>query len=277
MSDLVNRGIEDVPTHCSTPEAKASREAATRRLLVSRVHCSDDAERQRLLEAAVELNLEIARGIARRFRGRGIEDEDLEQVACLGLMKAVRNFRPEDGVPFIGYAAPTIRGEVKRYFRDHSWTVRIPRRLQELQGRISAVLPALQQELGREPTLEEIAAQLDVDAYEVHQAEAAHGCFTVLSLDWPRSGTDGPLSLADAVADSADPHLERLETVHMLDPIIGDLDPRDRRILELRFVENWKQSDIGAEIGVSQMQVSRLLSRILADLRERLAPTYAAA
>src|SRR5215207_7091164 len=174
--------LDSVPVDCWTPEDRARREAATRALLEERARCADEAERQRLVEVVVRLNIEIARGIARRFRGRGVEDEDLEQVACLGLMKAVRGFRPDEGVPFIGFAVPTIRGEVKRYFRDCSWTVRIPRRLQELQGSIASVRPRLVQDLQRDPTLAELAEELGADVAEVEAAIAADGCYSVLSL-----------------------------------------------------------------------------------------------
>ncbi|MGC4938151.1 sigma-70 family RNA polymerase sigma factor [Kribbella sp. DT2] len=266
-----------MPVNCSSPRQRAEREAATQELLRARVVAVDNDERQQLLEKVVELNLEVARGIARRFRGRGAEDDDLEQVACLGLMKAATNYRPETGVPFIGYAVPTIRGEVKRYFRDCSWTVRIPRRLQELQGRIARVLPLLVQELGREPTPMEIADRLGVDCSEVREADAARGCFNVLSLDRPVGAGDGDLLLADTVADDEDPHLSRIDTIDQLGPLISALAPRDQRILELAFVENWRQADIGADLGISQMQVSRLLTRILAGLRQRLEPIDIAA
>ncbi|MEV6286166.1 SigB/SigF/SigG family RNA polymerase sigma factor [Kribbella sp. NPDC051770] len=266
-----------VPTNCTSAEDRALRESATRELLEARSRATDPGERQRLLERVAELNLEIARGIAQRFRGRGVEDDDLEQVACLGLMKAVRNYRVDDGVPFIGYAVPTIRGEVKRYFRDCSWTVRIPRRLQELQGKIAGALPQLEQELGREPTLEEIAAKVGAEVDEVTQAEGARGCFTVLSLDRPAGHGDHDLALADVIADPEDPQLHRFEATEMLSPLLTELDARDREILELRFVENWKQADIGHKLGISQMQVSRLLTRILTGLRTQLQPTGAAA
>nr|WP_238356648.1 sigma-70 family RNA polymerase sigma factor [Kribbella italica] len=246
-------------------------------MLRARAAAADELERQQLLEQAVELNLEVARAIARRFRGRGAEDDDLEQVACLGLIKAVRGYRIGDGVPFIGYAVPTIRGEVKRFFRDCSWTVRIPRRLQDLQGKIARTLPLLAQELGREPTPEEVAGRLGVDSKEVREADAARGCFNVLSLDRPGGSGDGDLSLLDMVADEEDPHLRRFEAIDQLGPLIDDLSARDRRILELAFIENWRQVDIGRDLGISQMQVSRLLSKILTGLRERLQPTGAVA
>jgi RNA polymerase sigma-B factor len=264
------------PTSCTTPADRAAREAATRDLMERRAACTDEAERQRLLEEVVELNLEMARGIARRFRGRGAEADDLEQVAYLGLVKAAHHYRLDADTPFIGFAIPTIRGEVKRYFRDCAWTVRIPRRLQEMQGTIASKLPELEQALNREPTPGEIAEHLEVDVSEVEQALAAKGCFNVLSLDRPAE-VDAELTLADVVADVDDSSIDQLETVEMLQPVLADLGERERRILQLRFVEGWTQSEIGEDIGVSQMQVSRVLRKILDDLRDKLAPVSAAA
>jgi len=263
-------------TSCTTPADRAAREAATRELMERRASCTDETERQRLLEEVVELNLEMARGIARRFRGRGAEADDLEQVAYLGLVKAAHHYRLDADTPFIGFAIPTIRGEVKRYFRDCAWTVRIPRRLQEMQGTIASKLPELEQELNREPTPSEIAEHLEVDVTEVEQALAAKGCFNVLSLDRPAE-VDAELTLADVVADVDDGSIDQLETVEMLQPVLADLGERERRILQLRFVEGWTQSEIGNDIGVSQMQVSRVLRKILDDLRDKLAPLPAAA
>jgi len=267
---------EQIPVHCSTAADRAAREAATRQLMERRAASTDEDERQRLLEEVVELNIEIARGIARRFRGRGAEADDLEQVAYLGLVKAAHHYKLEADTPFIGFAIPTIRGEVKRYFRDCAWTVRIPRRLQEMQGTIATKLPLLEQELNREPTPVEIAEHLGVDVSDVEQALAAKGCFNVLSLDRP-ADVDADLTLADVVADVEDGSIDQLETVEMLQPVLEDLGPRERRILQLRFVEGWTQSEIGRDIGVSQMQVSRVLRKILDDLRAKLSPLAAAA
>jgi RNA polymerase sigma-B factor len=267
---------ETVATQCSTPEERAAREAATKELLERRARTFDEAEQQALLEEVVELNIEIARGIARRFRGRGAEADDLEQVAYLGLVKAAHHYRLEAETPFIGFAIPTIRGEVKRYFRDCAWTVRIPRRLQELQGSIMTKLPELQQQLNRNPTRAELAEYLGVELDEVEQAMAARGCFNVLSLDRP-SDVDSNLTLADVVADDEDWAVGQLEAVDMLQPVLEELGPRERRILELRFVEGWMQADIGREIGVSQMQVSRVLRKILEDLRAKLTLAQAVA
>jgi RNA polymerase sigma-B factor len=273
---MVTSVKEQAPVHCSTAADRAAREAATRRLMQRRAASRDETERQQLLEEVVELNIEMARGIARRFRGRGAEADDLEQVAYLGLVKAAHHYRLDADTPFIGFAIPTIRGEVKRYFRDCAWTVRIPRRLQEMQGTIATKLPLLEQQLNREPTPAEIAEHLDVDVSEVEQALAAKGCFNVLSLDRP-SDVDAELTLADVVADVEDCTIDQLETVEMLQPVLEELGPRERRILQLRFVEGWTQSEIGRDIGVSQMQVSRVLRKILDDLRAKLTPLAAAA
>jgi RNA polymerase sigma-B factor len=267
--------VSSVPTQCHSVEDRAARESATRELFERRERSTDEAERQELLEAIVELNIEIARGIAQRFRNKGPDADDLEQVAYLGLVKAAHGYRLAADTPFIGYAIPTIRGEVKRYFRDCAWTVRIPRRLQEVQGMMAAKAPLLEQELGREPSPAELAERLGVEVDEVEQAMAAHGCFRVLSLDRPEA--EAGLTLAEVMADEDDTTLDQLETIDMLQPVLSELCARDRKILQLRFVEGWTQTDIGTEIGVSQMQVSRLLRQILDSLRDRLAPVASAA
>jgi RNA polymerase sigma-B factor len=267
--------VSSVPTQCHSARDRAARESATQELFRRRERSTDEAERQELLEAIVELNIEIARGIAQRFRHKGPEVEDLEQVAYLGLMKAAHGYKLAADTPFIGYAIPTIRGEVKRYFRDCAWTVRIPRRLQELQGMIAAKLPDLEQELGREPSPVEVAERLGVEVEEIDRAMAARGCFTVLSLDRPEA--EAGLTLADVVADEDDRTLDQLETIDMLRPVLAELCARDREILHLRFVEGLTQTDIGTQIGVSQMQVSRLLRQILDNLRDSLNPLPSAA
>src|SRR3954470_22282636 len=166
-------------------DPKQQRDLTTRDLLTRRAQSTDEAVRQILLDEAIELNLGIAHSIAGRFRGRGVESDDLDQVAYLGLVKAARSYRPDTETPFLAYAVPTIRGEVKRYFRDCSWTVRIPRRLQELQGSIASVRPRLVQDLQRDPTLTELAEALGAEEADVEAAISADGCFSVLSLDRP--------------------------------------------------------------------------------------------
>jgi RNA polymerase sigma-B factor len=260
----------------SSTDPKQRRDKTTRALLSRRAATTDEDLRQSLLNEAIELNLSIAHSIATRFRGRGVEAEDLDQVAYLGLVKAARSYDPDTDTPFLAYAVPTIRGEVKRYFRDCSWTVRIPRRLQELQGSIASVRPQLVQDLHREPTLQELADKIGAQVNEIEAAVAADGCFSVLSLDRPVDD-DSTANLADTLADEEDTSFERTEAVAVLEPVLSGLAPRERKILELRFVEGHTQADIGAEIGVSQMQVSRLLRGILDRLRERIEPPTAAA
>ncbi|MEV6283234.1 SigB/SigF/SigG family RNA polymerase sigma factor [Kribbella sp. NPDC051770] len=264
---LTSSTVEEL--HPSDP--KQRRDLATRELLSRRAATTDERLQQSLLEEAIELNLGIAHSIASRFRGRGVEADDLDQVAYLGLLKAARSYRPDTGTPFLAYAVPTIRGEVKRYFRDCSWTVRIPRRLQELQGSIASVRPQLVQDLQRDPTLEELAEAVGTDVAEIEAAIAADGCFSVLSLDRPVDG-ESTANLADTIADEEDTSFERTEAVAVLEPVLNELAPRERKILELRFIEGHTQADIGAEIGVSQMQVSRLLRGILDKLRDQIEP-----
>jgi len=268
--------VDEHTGHGSGTDPKQPRDSATRSLLSRRAASTDEDLRQALLDEAIELNLSIAHSIATRFRGRGVESDDLDQVAYLGLVKAARSYDPSTETPFLAYAVPTIRGEVKRYFRDCSWTVRIPRRLQELQGTIASARPQLVQELHRDPSLQEIADEIGADVNEVEAAIAADGCFSVLSLDRPVDG-DSTANLADTIADEEDTSFEQTEAVAVLEPVLSDLAPRERRILELRFVEGHTQADIGAEIGVSQMQVSRLLRGILDRLRDRIEPPAAAA
>ena len=260
----------------SASDPKQRRDQSTRSLLDRRARTADEDLRQALLDQAIELNLGIAHSIASRFRGRGVEPDDLDQVAYLGLVKAARSYRPGTDTPFLAYAVPTIRGEVKRYFRDCSWTVRIPRRLQELQGSIAAVRPRLVQELQRDPTMEELAEEIGAEVAEVEAAIGADGCFSVLSLDRPIDG-ESTANLADTIADDEASPFEQTEAVAVLEPVLSDLAPRERKILELRFVEGHTQADIGAEIGVSQMQVSRLLRGILDRLRDRIEPPATAA
>jgi RNA polymerase sigma-B factor len=266
--------ISTTPRQTADPADR--RDDETRSLLSRRAAATDPDLRQALLDQAIELNLGIAHSIAMRFRGRGVEADDLDQVASLGLVKAAHSYDPATDTPFLAYAVPTIRGEVKRYFRDCSWTVRIPRRLQEIQGSIGAVRPSLFQELQREPTVSELAEAIGTEVEQVSAALAADGCFAVMSLDRPLDGETAS-SLGESLA-AEDTSFERLETVAMLESALNSLTPRERRILALRFIEEQTQADIGAEIGVSQMQVSRLLRGILELLRGRIdSPTAAAA
>lgn len=232
----------------------------------------NDIERQRLLHDVTRANMPIARSIARRYRGRGLNEEDLEQVAYLALVYAVRHFDPTRGNDFLSYAVPTIRGFLKKHFRDQGWAVRPPRRIQELQGTINAARDQLTQAFGRSPRPAEIAEHLDVHVESVLEALAADGCFAPASLDRP-VGDDASSTVGDLIPDSDRGSRDGQETVEarlMLAPALRRLDPRARRILYLRFFEDRTQQEIADDIGVTQMHVSRLITRITDDLRAEL-------
>ena len=226
-------------------------------------------ERSRLLDEAFLLNIGTAENIASRYRGRGVDWEDLLQVAYVGLVKAVRGFRPSEGSSFAAYANPTISGEIKRHFRDFAWTVRPPRRIQELQGAVHGVEPELVQALGRPASPSDLARALAVDLIELREALTVDGCFAPLSLDAPARAETGA-TLGELVPDETDA-FERIDRLQTLVPVITALTPRERAILVMRFVRGCTQAEIGAELGVSQMQVSRLLRDLLDRLREALA------
>ena len=250
------------------PHDAQEREHETRRLLERVAACPDQQARDQLLEEVVLLNLEVAEAVVMRYRNRGVSLDDLVQVACLGLVKAARGFDPDKSDKFLGYAVPTMLGEVKRFFRDSAWTVRPPRRIQELQASISACTSDLTHQLGRAPTPSELAEALDTDTEEVSRALEADGCFAARSLDRPVMSADGG-GLAETLGHD-EPGFERIEAVAALQPLCKDLTERDRRIVYLRFFHEWTQARIAEECGVTQMQVSRLLTRILAQMREGL-------
>ena len=247
----------------------SDRGATTARLLDELHHSEDEREKSAIRAEVVVLNMGVARAIAHRYRQRGLAEEDLVQVAYVGLVKAVNGFDPRHERDFLSYAVPTVTGEVKRYFRDFGWTVRPPRRVQELQGQIARVSSEMTNRLGRSPKPSEVASEIGLDVETVIEALAADGAFTPASLDVP-VGEDGAATLGDLMPDE-DLEFGSAEARVMLGPAVRKLAPRDRRILELRFFEGWTQEQIAKDIGVTQMQVSRLLSRILKDLREDLA------
>lgn len=222
------------------------------------------ARRRELETEIIKTNLPLAKSLANRYTGRGIPSEDLVQVACLGLVKAVRGFDPERG-DFVGYAVPTIRGELRRHFRDIGWTIRPPRRVQELQPRLWAAEEELTQSLHRPPTVAEISAALGVDQEEVIEGLSLRGCFTPGSLD-AGFGTDDSPSPADRLG-AEDPEIGRVEVRMLLSDALERLDERERTIVRRRFFDGWTQAQIGAELGVTQVQISRLLTQILATLR----------
>jgi RNA polymerase sigma-B factor len=222
----------------------------------------------------IEAYAPVARSIAARYRDRGIDVDDLEQVALLGLTKAAQRFDPDAGHDFMSYAVPTVRGEVRRHFRDFGWMIRPPRRVQELQAKIRSAEQQLIAELGRSPMSTEVAARLEAPLEEVVEALATDGCFAPSSLDAPTQ--DAASALSDLLG-SEDREMSRAEARIALAPVLDRLSERDRRIVRMRFYEDKSQQEIGQAIGVAQTQVSRILTRILRDLRTDLGSTSPAA
>jgi RNA polymerase sigma-B factor len=253
----------------SVSNSRLRRRTRTRELLRAAHEATTPQEREKALHDVVVLNMEVARSLAAPYGGRGIASEDLEQVAYAALVRAARDFDPEQADEFLAYAVPTVRGEVKKYFRDHGWTVRPPRRVQELQAAVASARSRLEQESGREPELAEIAADIGEDLAAVEEAMAAEGCFTPTSLDRP-VGEEASASLGDLLPDE-DAGFEAADARILLEPALRNLGERDRTIVRLRFYEGLTQKEIGERIGVTQMQVSRLISRILRELREDIA------
>lgn len=247
---------------------RAARTAA----LVERLPEADAGERRRLLDEVVTLNVAVADSLAARYAGRGVPVDDLVQVARLALVRVARTFRPDRECDFLAYAVPSIRGALKRYFRDSGWTVRPPRRVQEAQLIMNAARPALLQRLGREPTVEEMALAVGLDLDTVVEALAVDSCYSPDSLDRPLDGGDGVGAAVVSSIGQDEPGYALCEQRRDLSPAIQALGERDRRVLYLRFVEGLTQSEVGREIGVSQMQVSRILARILTELRGAMEP-----
>lgn len=235
--------------------------------LFRRARVTPEKHRACLRNRIITLNLPLARSIASRYQTRGVCPEDLEQVAYEGLVKAVDRFDPSRGHDFSSFAVPTIRGEIKRYFRDQGWMIRPTRALQEAQARIFAADTDLYQYLGRAPRPSDIAEHLGLEPDLVHEALSLNGCFSPTSLDGLT--VDGDRLGVDP--GERDPGFDAVEIHELLRPLLQGLSARERRILHMRFLECRSQAEIGRELGVTQMQVSRLLSGILTRLRQELA------
>lgn len=221
-------------------------------------------------DALVHLHLPLVEHCARRFRNRGEPFEDLVQVGTIGLIKSIDRFDSDRGVEFSTYATPTIIGEIKRYFRDKGWAIRVPRRLQELRMQIGTSTAELTQSLGRSPSPRELAEHIGCTVEEIIEGIESSNAYSTLSLDATDDGDDGgAATMLDAlgVDDAGIAHVEVRES---LKPLLDRLEPREKKILLLRFFKNMTQSQIADEIGVSQMHVSRLLNRTLEQLRVSL-------
>jgi RNA polymerase sigma-B factor len=249
----------------SSPDRSKARELFERLTVLP----ADDPERARIRATLVELHLPLVEYLARRFRNRGEWLDDLTQVATIGLIKSIDRFDLERGVEFSTYATPTIVGEIKRHFRDKGWAVRVPRRLQELKLSLTKAVGELAQREGRAPTVSELAAHLQMTEEEVLEGLESANAYSTVSLDAPDSGDEDAPAVADSLG-MIDEALEGVEYRESLKPLLERLPPREKKILLLRFFGNMTQSQIAAELGISQMHVSRLLARTLAQLREGL-------
>ncbi len=231
---------------------------------------SSEYRRQR--DAIIERCLPLADHIGRRFSNRGEPLEDLVQVARMGLLQAVSRFDPENGADFLAFAVPTMMGEVRRYFRDHGWSVKVPRRMKELGPQLIRARSELSQRLGRAPTASEVAGHLDVDREDVVQAQIASFAYSTLSSDAPKPGAAGDddrgsISSSWGVLDGG---LEKVLDVETVRPLLAALSEREQTVLRLRFFENKTQTQIAGQLGISQMHVSRLLARSLTALRKQV-------
>ncbi|MFD9504291.1 SigB/SigF/SigG family RNA polymerase sigma factor [Streptomyces sp. NPDC060035] len=219
----------------------------------------------------IEMNISLVRFAARRFRNRGSGDmEDITQVGTIGLIKAIDRFELSREVEFATFAVPYIVGEIKRFFRDTTWAVHVPRRLQELRVDLAKARDELATRLDRDPTAKELADHMDLTEDEVIEGIIASNGYTAGSLDLPTDIGENPGTASRTFADilgEPDSAMETVENLHALAPLLEELDDRERRIIEMRFGQEMTQSQIGAELDVSQMHVSRLLTRTLSKLR----------
>jgi RNA polymerase sigma-B factor len=223
------------------------------------------AVRNRLVEA----HRGLAASIANDYRGRGVDLDDLVQIAMLGMLKAVERFDPERGIPFSSYASRTVNGEIKRYFRDRTWAVRPPRSAQERHLDLRRARTTLSSRLGRPPTVDELAAELDISPDDVLDAVEAGAAYRATSLDARRAGDEDGGPLADRLPAGDAPN-GPVEMRLLVDQLLDQLPDREAEIMRLRFYDELTQSEIAERMGISQMHVSRLMRRCLGDLRAAL-------
>ncbi|WP_437097143.1 RNA polymerase sigma factor SigF [Streptomyces sp. enrichment culture] len=261
------RGTRNAPGTQNAHDAQ-DRSGARAMFLELRTLQDGSPEYAELRNQLVRMHLPLVEHLARRFRNRGEPLDDLTQVATIGLIKSVDRFDPDRGVEFSTYATPTVVGEIKRHFRDKGWAVRVPRRLQELRLALTTATAELSQLHGRSPTVHELAEKLAISEEEVLEGLESANAYSTLSLDVPDTDDESP-AVADTLG-AEDEALEGVEYRESLKPLLEDLPPREKRILLLRFFGNMTQSQIAQEVGISQMHVSRLLARTLAQLREKL-------
>ncbi len=271
QSEEASEGLEGLPEIPPFDEVGPVDARALSKTLFARLEHLEEGthEHAYVRNTLVELNLALVKFAASRFRSRSEPMEDIVQVGTIGLIKAIDRFELSRGVEFPTFAMPTIIGEIKRFFRDTSWSVRVPRRLQELRLDLAKAGDELAQKLDRAPTVTELAERLGLEREDVVEGMVASNAYTASSLDAQPEEDDTEGALADRIGYE-DHGLEGIENLESLKPLIACLTPRDRQILALRFVGNLTQSEIGEELGISQMHVSRLLTRTLNRLRRGL-------
>jgi len=225
-------------------------------------------DRTELRRQAIEDNMAFAQRLARRFRDRGEPNDDLAQVAMVGLVNAIDGYDPQRGCEFVGYATPTIVGEIRRYFRDKGWRIKVPRRLQELRLQVNKARVELSQTMAASPTNADLARHLGVSEEDVVEAIEVGRLYNPVSLSAP-AGPDTDLGIADPLGDE-DPGMAAVENRESVKPLLASLPERERKILTMRFFGDMTQSQIATELGISQMHVSRLLAQTLANLRSAL-------
>src|SRR3954471_11846600 len=258
--------VAEIPAN----ERTANDRAYARELFVKMVDLPEgDPARARMRDELVSLHMPLVEYLARRFRNRGEPLDDLVQVATIGLIKSIDRFDTERGVEFSTYATPTIVGEIKRHFRDKGWAIRVPRRLQELKLALTKTTGELSQQLGRSPTVAELAERLGMSEEEVLEGLESANAYAAVSLDAPESTDEGGGAVSDSLGEY-DEALDRVEYREALKPLLDELPVREKKILMLRFFGNMTQSQIAIQLGISQMHVSRLLARTLIQLREGL-------
>jgi RNA polymerase sigma-B factor len=256
----------------TTAGLHAERDAETAELFAALADAPDGRARAVVLERLVLLYLDLCGSMASRYDGRGVEHDDLVQVARLALVKAIDRYVPGQGPSFAAFAVPTISGELKRHFRDRGWMVRPPRRLQEMRVQVQSCRSSLEQEHGHSPSDSEVALALGVSRAAVKEAAAAASSFHPTSLD---AGTsDDESGSVAALLGDEDESLARVDDRVCLDAALSDLDPEDRQLLTLRYADELTQREIGMRLGISQMQVSRALRRLVSHLRSALADDF---
>lgn len=246
----------------------ASEYAVVATLMAQAAETDDAGRKSRLREQAIAAAMPLADHVARRFSGRGEPFDDLLQVAHVGLVNAVDRFDPERGSDFLSFAVPTIMGEVRRHFRDNTWSIRVSRRAKDTAQAIARGIDELVQTLGRSPRPTELAAHLDLPLTEVIDGLLARSAHSATSIDQASTSDGGEGRPLVETLGTDDPDMERVADSVTIRPLLERLPARERRILALRFFESKSQSEIAAEVGLSQMHVSRLLSATLKKLRE---------